>query len=258
MNKLRWSLAVSVCLLMAATVLPSVAQNAEVKEKSPIYIYVGQWDIPRAQWGEMEKADVADQPMLQQAMAAGTLIAYGSDTNLIHQPDQPTHDDWWTATSMAGVLNMLDKFQKAGTSGSPVLASATKHWDSIDVSRYYNWKPGTYKDAYSFGAYYKLKADAPSDAVDVISKSFIVPLMEQLMSSGAIVEYDIDTQALHSDAPGAFWLFYTSPTAEGIDKARQALMQSLKASPLNGPGFASMVDMQAHRDYLTRTNATFK
>jgi hypothetical protein len=258
MTKFRMSVTVLLCLLMAGVVLPSVAQNAEVKEKSPIYSYVGFWAIPRAQWAAMEKADADDQPMLQQALAAGTLIAYGSDVNLVHQPDGPTHDDWWTSTSMAGVLNMLDKFYKAGNSASPVLASATKHWDGILLSRYYNWKPGTYKDAYSFGAYYKLKADAPPDTVDLVSKSFIVPLMEQLMSSGAIVEYDIDTEAIHTEAPGAFWLFYTAANAEGIYKARQALMQTLKTSPLSGPGFASMMDMSAHRDYLSRTNATYK
>ena len=253
-KKLLWVVA---GLLLIAMATPVVAQN-EVKEKSPIYIYVGEWSIPRAQWADMEKSETADQTMLQSAMSAGTIIAYGSDTNLVHQPDGPTHDDWWVANSMAGILNMLDQFYKAGSGATPVLISATRHADSVDVSRYYNWKPGTYKGAYTHGSTYKLKADAPDDAVDLLSKSFIVPLMEKLMAQGAIVEYDIDTQAIHTEAPGSFWLFYTTPNAEGLDKVNQALQQALKASPLDGPAFGSMVDFTPHRDYLSRTNATFK
>lgn len=244
-------------LLVVAMATPLIAQN-EVKEKSPIYIYIGEWSIPRAQWAEMEKSEMADQPMLQSALSAGTLVAYGFDVNLVHQPDAPTHDDWWVSTSMAGILNMLDQFQKAGSSASPVLVSATRHSDSIDVSRHYNWKPGTYKGAYTHGSTYKLKADAPDDAVDMLANSFLVPFLEKMMSEGAIVEYDIDTEAIHTEAPGTFLLFYTTANAEGLDKVNSGLRQMMKASPLDGPAFGSMVDFTAHRDYLSRTNATFK
>lgn len=99
-------------LLAIAMATPLMAQN-EVKEKSPIYIYIGEWSIPRAQWSDMEKSEASDQTMLQQALSAGTLVVYGSDVNLVHQPDGPTHDDWWVSTSMAGILNMLDQFYKA-------------------------------------------------------------------------------------------------------------------------------------------------
>ena len=259
MNKRSvWVVAGLLVIAMMVTMATPVMAQTEVKEKSPIYIYVGEWSIPRAQWGEMEKSESADQSILQSAMAAGTIIGYGFDTNLVHQPDGPTHDDWWAATSMAGILNMLDQFYKAGSSSTPVLSSATKHSDSIDVSRYYNWKPGTYKGAYTHGSTYKLKADAPNDAVDMLAKSFIVPLMEKMMAEGAIVEYDIDTQAIHTESPGTFYLFYTAPNAEGLDKVNQGLQQALKTNPLGGPAFDSMVDFTPHRDYLSRTNATFK
>jgi hypothetical protein len=29
---------------------------------------------------------------------------------LIHQPDGATHDEWWSAMSMAGLLNVLDQY----------------------------------------------------------------------------------------------------------------------------------------------------
>ena len=173
--------------MMAAWTAPASAQD-EPKEKPPMYSYVSNWNIPRAQWGEMEKASAADQKLLEKAMADGTIIAYGNDTSMVHQSDGSTHDDWWSAMSMAGILNMLEKFYKSGTPTSPVLASATKHSDGIFVSRFYNWRPGSYKSAYTRVGMYKLKADVPEHALETLSKSFIVPMLEKLMADGSIVE----------------------------------------------------------------------
>jgi hypothetical protein len=185
-------------------------------------------------------------------------VGYGKDVSLIHQPDGETHDNWWSAMSMAGVLGILDQFYKSGSPTSPVLASATKHWDSIFVSRYYNWHSGSWKDAYTYGASYKLKPDAPGDAVEKLSRALIVPMMEKLLADGTILEYEIDTEAIHTNAPGMFWIFYLTPNAEGIDKVNAALRETMKSNPLGGPAFGSMVDYSAHRDYLARTDATYK
>jgi hypothetical protein len=83
-------------------------------------------------------------------------------------------------------------------------------------------------------------------------------LLEKLLADGAIVEYEIDEQAVHSDAPGFFVIDYLTPTAEGLDKINVAIRAAIKSSPLNGQAFGSMVDFTKHRDYLTRTTATYK
>ena len=147
--------------------VPARAQTAEVKEKPPMYSYIGFWNIPRAQWAEIEKSNAANKNILDKAIANGTLVGYGFDMNLVHQPDGSTHDDWWSAMSMAGVLNVLDQFYKSGSPTSPVLASATKHMDCIFVSRYYNWHSGSWKDLYTHGASFKLKPNAPDNALDI-------------------------------------------------------------------------------------------
>lgn len=259
MNNKKWTGLAVLCVigLMAALAMPALAQM-DSKEKPAMYCYVGLWAIPRAQWGDMVKSDEADQPALQKAMAAGTLVGFGSDINLVHQPDGPTHDDWWCAMSMAGVLNMLDQFYSNGSAASPVLQSATKHWDDILVSHHYNWKSGTMKGGYSHGSMYKLKADAPNDAVDTVSDSVIVPMMEKMLANGTIAEYEIDTEAIHTDAPGTFYIFYLTPNADGLDKMNAALRDNLKSNPLIAPAFGSMTDSNGHRDYLDRTNATYK
>ncbi|MFN8008534.1 MAG: hypothetical protein U0V70_16235 [Terriglobia bacterium] len=260
MNKRTWYVMTVICAMTLALLwaVPASAQTAEVKEKPPMYTYLGIWNIPRAQWGEMEKSYAAGRTILDKAMASGTLVAYGNDLTLVHQPDGPTHDEWWSGMSIAALLNVLDQFYKSGTATSSVLASATKHWDNILVSRYYNWRSGTWKDAYTRGAYFKLKPATADDALEMISKTMLVPLMEKLLAEGAIYEYEIDTEVIHTEAPGAFWLFYQTPNAEGIDKINMAVRSALKSSGLGGVGFDAMVDLSAHRDLLVRTNASYK
>jgi len=259
MNRKLSGIFAVVCALamVAASAAVAFAQD-EPKEKPPMYSYVGFWSIPRAQWAEMDKNTALDQKILDKALADGTIVAYGNDLNLVHTAEGATHDDWWSAMSMAAMLNVLDKFYKSGTPTAPVLASATKHSDGIFVSRYYNWRPGSYKGAYTRVAYYKLKPDAPEHAIETISKHFIVPVLEKLLADGSIVEYEIDTEAIHTEAPGAFWVDVISPNADGLDKLNAALRDAGRANPLNGQALDSMVDLAAHRDNLASSTVTYK
>jgi hypothetical protein len=241
--------------LMAA---PAGAQSTEVKEKPPMYSYIGNWAIPRAQWSEMAKSDEADRPILEKALAGGTIVAYGSDLAVIHTPDGETHDQWWAAMSMAGLMNVLEQFYQGGNSTASVLASATKHWDELYVSRYYNWHSGTVKNGYTHVGFYKLKADAPDDAVEMVSKSMVVPLLEKQLAAGTIAEYEIDEQAIHTAAPGSFLIVYIATNAEGLDKVQAAVAEMLKSNPMAGSAFGSMTEASGHRDELLRTTATYK
>jgi hypothetical protein len=241
--------------LMAA---PAGAQSTEVKEKPPMYSYIGNWAIPRAQWSEMAKSDEADRPILEKALAGGTIVAYGSDLAVIHTPDGETHDQWWAAMSMAGLMNVLEQFYQGGNSTASVLASATKHWDELYVSRYYNWHSGTVKNGYTHVGFYKLKADAPDDAVEMVSKSMVVPLLEKQLAAGTIAEYEIDEQAIHTAAPGSFLIVYIATNAEGLDKVQAAVAEMLKSNPMASSAFGSMTEASGHRDELLRTTATYK
>lgn len=257
-RKLCWMFAVVCTLaLVAASAAPACAQD-EPKEKPPMYSYVAFWNLPRAQWADMEKSNADEAKILEKAVADGAIVGFGSDLTLVHTADGMTHDNWWSGMSLAAVLNTLEKFYKSGTPTSPVLASATKHGDGIFVSRYYNWRPGSYKNAYTRVGMYKLKPDAPQHALETLSKSYIVPMLEKLLADGAIVEYEIDTEAIHTEAPGTFWIDVISPNAEGLDKLTAALMNLSKTNPISSAAFESMVDSAVHRDNLSTSTVTYK
>jgi hypothetical protein len=150
MSKRGLSVFAGLCalLMVALCAVPSSAQMAEVKQKPAMYSYVANWEIPRAHWAEMAAANSADKAILDKALADGTIVGYGDDINLVHSNDGWTHDDWWSSMSMAGLVKVLDQLTSGGSTSSSVLSTATKHYDLIFVSHYYNWKPGAYKGGY--------------------------------------------------------------------------------------------------------------
>lgn len=260
MNRKWWSISIGLCVLAisAVWVAPSVAQMAATKQKPPMYSYVANWQIPRAQWGAMQKSDADDVPTLDKGMADGTIIGYGFDENRVHTANGETHDDWWSSMSEAGVFNMLDRLYKAGAADNPALESATKHWDEVYVSRFYNWKPGTYKDAYTNVGVFNMKKDAPDDALDNLCKHLIGPLLDKLLADGTIVEWEVDTQAVHTAPESEFLVIYLSPNAESMDKVEAAIQATVAASPLSGSAFDAVVDMTGHSDEVLRSNVTYK
>ena len=260
MNTRNWSVFTGLCgvAVFALSAIPSGAQATEVKEKPPMYSYVANWQFPREHWGDVAKINAADNTIFQAALSDGTLVGYGNDVNQVHTPDGESHDTWWSSTSLAGLLKVLDKLRALEGSNSPISLSPTKHWDMVLVSRYYNWKPGAYTGAYINVAMYQLKADAPDDAVSTLSKNVIVPTMEKLLADGTILEYEVDTEAIHTDAPGLVAIVYDSPQPEGVDTVRAAIRGSGKDNPLIGPAFDSMIDYSAHRDELLKGNGAYK
>jgi hypothetical protein len=260
MNGKVWKVFAGLCALGMSAVWAGQAgaQTSEVKEKPALYTYVADWNIPRAQWADMEKSYAGTQKLMDKAISDGTIVGYGSDVTLVHQGDGVTHDDWWSAMSLAGVLNVLDQLEKGGGSTTSVLDSATNHSDNVYVSRYYNWHPGAVKDGYTYEASYRLKPDAPDDAVETLSKRLIVPLLEKLFADGTLREYEVDTQEIHTEAPGTFTIVYLAANAEGLDKVNAALGEAIKADPLGGVAFTSEVDLSAHHDNLDRSQATYK
>ncbi len=261
MNRTAWSVFTGLCgvAAFAMSAVPSGAQATEVKEKPPMYSYVANWQIPPEHWGaDIAKINAADKTILDAALGDGTIVGYGNDVNMVHTLDGESHDAWWSATSLAGLLKVLDKLRGLDYSNSPHSLNPTKHWDLVLVSHYYNWKPGAYTGAYVYVMMYQLKKDAPDDAVETLSKTLVVPEMEKLLADGTILEYEVDTEAIHTDAPGMFAIVFVTPQPEGMDTVRAAILGSEKDNPLIGPTFDAFVDYSQHRDELLKGSGVYK
>ncbi len=77
------------------------------------------------------------------------------------------------------------------------------------------------------------------------------------MADGAILEYEVDTEAIHTEDPNNFWVIFIPTNADGLDKFNAALRDASKKNPLNGPAIGSMVDFTPHRDYLSSSTGTY-
>ncbi|MFO1467161.1 MAG: hypothetical protein U1F35_12120 [Steroidobacteraceae bacterium] len=257
--KCRVSMLLGSALLFGATLPGAVlAQGMEVKEKPALYTYESSWEIPRAKWADMDKGELATIKVLDKALADGTIVVYGNETTRVHTAGGSTHDTWWEASSMAGLMSVLEQLSRGGQSTTAVLAGATRHADQVFVTHYYNWKSGSFKDGIAKSASYQLKDSAPGDALDTLAKTALVPLFEKLLADGAILGYEIDEEAIHTSAPGKFWTYFVTRSADGLDKVNAALQASVKSNPLIGSAFDSFVDFKEHRDSISSINGAAK
>lgn len=242
---------------LALSAIPAVAQMQEVKEKPAMYSYVANWQVARNNWSDMDKLNGPVNDALKKLMDDGTIIGHGNDTNLVHTANDSTHDVWWSSMSMAGIIKALDAARGNSDEHSAALNNA-KHWDEVWVSHYYNWKSGSYKNAYTHVGIYKMKADASDDALDSLSQHLLVPVLEKLFADGTVLEYEIDSAAIHTDAPGTFVIVYLTPTPEGIDTVQAAVRDAVKAHALGFQAFGSYTDDSGHRDGLAKSDGAYK
>jgi hypothetical protein len=251
----------SVCtllLLSALTLMPltanrASAQSSSSEKKAPLYTYVSEWTVPRAMWADYLKNEAADNDILKKAVADGTIVAFGSYSVLNHQEGLPTHGTWYSATSMSGILKVLEAVRLAPGAVAPPLAAA-KHWDYFMESRNYNDKSGTFTNAYLRVGHWSPKAGS-SDPDGKILKATMVPLLEKLLADGALYGYQIDQESVHSADPGLMFIALVLNGPEGVDKFYSALEEEQKANPAAWAGFSTTIDEAGHRDFMARISS---
>jgi hypothetical protein len=237
------------CLALAAGSLQ--AQTAP-PAKPPVYLYVSSWAVPRAQWGDMAKLEEMDKPMLEKLVANSTLIGYGVYTNLLHQEGEPTHGDWFTATSEGNLLKALETFYAHPGSTDAAVQGASKHWDQILTGDIYNSKPGT-SGGYLTWSRWEVKP-GQMKAYSELTKKALVPILEKLLAEGSITSYGELTEDYHSDKLGVVYDYFTVPDTAALDKANKAFDDAFTSNPALGDAYRALTERDGHRDYLTHLN----
>jgi hypothetical protein len=241
----------SICTVVAlcALTLVSLSGNrasAQNAEKPVLYTYVSEWTVPRAMWADYLKTDAADIEIMKKAVADGSIVSFGSYAVVNHQEGQPTHGTWFSATSMASILKVLEGVRSAPGATAPPLAAA-KHWDYIMQSHDHSAHSGTFTNGYLRVGTWHPKASDPDSK---ILKATMVALLEKLLADGALHSYQIDEEAVHSTDPGTLFVAIVANGGEGIDKFNAALEESEKANPAGWAGLRTTLDTAGHRDFL--------
>jgi hypothetical protein len=237
------------------------APTGVVQERPLLYKFVSYGTFPRSRWDDVDEENArSHREILAPALADGTLVGHGDDENQVLFAEGFTHATWWQAHSRAGVMKVLEALRKGGGSTSPRLASATRHWDQVFASRFYNWKAGSWKGAYGYKSTYKLKPDAPEadDTLRILS-SFYVPLFEGLLADGTIVEYEIDRAIFHdTDSRARLHFSFVTPSAEGLDQLNAAIRAAIAGNSLIGPAFGAMMANFTPQNDWVRVNAAYR
>jgi hypothetical protein len=246
----QWALAA--LFFIACALAPTAAQNPPSNQgasKPPLYTYVSEWAVPRAQWADMAKLDTQDRGMLDKFVADGTLLNYGQFANLVHQEGQPTHGSWFSANSMANLMKVLGAEMAAPGTTAPVLANS-KHWDYVFVSTLYNGKPTTQHTGYIVGGNFVVKPGHGKD-FDNLMKNQIIPMMEKLLADGAIDFYTLNNEEI-VEHPGMVTFVYTTSEASGMDKVDAAFNELMSKDPTFGQQFEAAVVPDSEHDFLDR------
>ena len=89
-----------------------------------------------------------------------------------------------------------------------------------------------------------------SDPDGKLLKSTMVPLLEKLFADGALHDYQIDPEDVHSTTPGTIFVALHANGGEGIDKFEAAFDATEKSNPAAWVGISTTLDEKGHSDFL--------
>ncbi len=244
----------AICLLVLGVLVVGTPLGAQAEDEgnAPMYIYVSQWAVPRAQWADMAKRGDEDRALEEKLLADGTITGYGEFMNLIHVEGQPTHGDWFTATSEGNILKTLEAFYARPGVTAPVRADS-KHWDYFLVSTMHKERSGKFDGAYLSGSRWEVKP-GQGEAFRNLLKSRIVPILEKLLADGVLVFYTVDAEDYHTQDPGVVEVVLATVDASGMDKVSQAFEAAFSKDTELGPAMRALTKGESHRDFLFRVS----
>ncbi len=243
-----------VCLLLLVSVVglfPAAmwAQNAPA-DKPPTYTYVAEWNVPRAQWADMDKNADAEKPLMEKMVADGTIVSYGTYSYILHTEGEPTHGSWFSATSEGNLLKALETIYAQPSLVTSPAQAASKHWDHLFQSTIYNGKSGK-SGGYISITRWQLK-QGQGRAYNQLMKEVIMPALDKLVADGTITSYGTDTDDYHTGPIGVIYEYMTVPDAASLDKANKVLEGLFDSNPAIGTAYRALFETEGHRDYLAR------
>src|ERR1700680_4807595 len=243
---LKW-IAVLVVVVLAVMIVPAAV--SQVESAQPVYTFVSQFQVPRANWAAYsEDSEKSIVPILEKLTADGTIGSWSTFETLVHTPDGYTHGAAWSSNTIAGLLKVLDEIRKSAP--RPGQIAATKHEDLLLQSRMYH--NGTGEPTYLRGVCSLAKPDKPENYTAMLKK-LLFPTFEEQLKKGVATYYGLDEQYVNTSAPSLRVLIINYPNAESIDKWATAINTTMsKWTSAEREEFAAASVPDSRRDFLLR------
>jgi len=232
--------------LLAPVFAGSNARAQSRSGDSPLYTYVAQWGIPRAQWDDAAKARQAGSSVMDGLLADGTITGYGSLEMVVHDESGFTHANWWQATSYAGILKAREAIVPAST-GKDSPYNNAKHMDLLLQSVAHGGKAGSSGKGLLWVATYELK-EGSGEEFTRLFKAVIQPLFEEQVAAGNVVSYSLDEEVVHSPGPHYVSIAYVLPDGAALDRFRAAQRANREKNPYFGEAFSALTVGKGHSD----------
>jgi hypothetical protein len=234
-------------VVLAVVVVPAAISQMEPTPR--VYTYVGQFQVPRANWTQYsEDIEKTFVPVAEKMLANGTIASWSTFEQVIHTPDGYTHGSAWSSNSLAGLMKVLDEVRKNGP--RPGQIAATKHEDLLMQTTMYHAGSGT--PAYLRVVCSNAKADKPEGYTATLKK-LLVPTFEDQLKKGVATYYGVDEQYVNTAAPSTRCVVITYPNADGMDKWATAINTTMsKWSPADRAEFFGSTMPDSRRDIMAR------
>jgi hypothetical protein len=244
-----------IVLVVTLLVFSAPAALSQTGQAQPVYTYVSQFQVPRANWPQWaEDAEKTTNPIFRRLMADGTIIGWANFETIVHTPEGMTHGASWSATSLAGITRVLDELRKLGP--QPGQIAATKHEDFLMRSTMYRASSVPDGSGYLRVVCTVAKPGKGDDYVAAVNK-YLGPTFEELFKKGVTTYYGFDDQYVITAAPSLRCLVITYPNAEAMNTWAATIATRLdKMSPDEHRGWvdaqANTVEPNSRRDLMAR------
>jgi hypothetical protein len=244
----RWGYAVCVLLLLGSL--------ARAQPQEPAYYtFVAEWAIERTQWGEfISNFERNSRPVLERMLADGTIAGWGAFETVVHLDGEPTHGIWWVSRTIAGIERTRAEMIRQAQ--SPALLSARMHRDYFLSSALHKARAGSGSGGYLYVSSYLVQPGKGQQWRQLWDK-YQQPVLDELLASGVLVFYGIDTEYVHTADPGLRFVVVGSASAEAEDRiaaafAAAAGKRSAEENRAISAAFGEVLQAGTHRDFFVR------
>jgi hypothetical protein len=243
-------------LVVAVLVFAAPAALSQMEQAHPVYTYVSQFQVPRANWQQYaEETEKTVNPIFERLFADGTISGWSNFENIVHTPDGMTHGAAWWSTSLVGITRVLDELRKAGP--RPGQIAATKHEDLLLISVYGHATPVSGGGAGYLRVNCTLAQPGKADDFVATLKKYLGPTWEDQFKKGIITSYGMDAQYVLNGPGSMRCTVVTFSNAENMNKWADAIAATFdKMSPEDrkglSEGFTNSIVPNSRRDLLAR------